>query len=80
MSCPAGYTNIINARQEFDLNFYSALRSLGFRATIQRRRVWIDGDEAHYFDLALEKGLMRFRRFKEGVLARADAAREERTS
>lgn len=78
MKCPPGYTNIVNARQEFDQNFHGALRSLGFRATIQRRRVWIDGDEAHYFDLALEKSLMRFRRFKQDVLARAATMQEGR--
>lgn len=71
MKYPAGYTNIINAREEFEPALYGALRALGLHATIQRRRVWIEGTEAHYFDLALEKGLTRFRRFKRDALTRA---------
>lgn len=72
------YTNVINARQEFDYSFYGALRSLGLRANIQRRRVWIEGSEAHFFDLALESELDRFRRFKAGVFARAHGKRDRK--
>jgi hypothetical protein len=65
------YTNVINARQEFDSRLYGAFRTLGLRAHIQRRRVWIEGAEAHFFDLALASELDRFRRFKAGVFSRA---------
>jgi hypothetical protein len=72
------YTNVINARQEFDYSFYGALRSLGLRAQIQRRRVWIEGTEAHFFDLAVSSELDRFRRFKAGVFARVQVKREQK--
>jgi len=68
----SGRTKIVNARKQFDRKFNGALRSLGLQAKTMRASVWIEGDEAHFFDLALEKGLARFVRFKRDVLARAE--------
>src|SRR4051812_35462855 len=66
-------TGVINGRQFFDYELYGALRSLGMRARIQRRRVWIEGSDAQYFDLARTRGLDQFHTFKASVLARAAA-------
>lgn len=68
----AGRTKIVNARKQIDPKFRGALRTLKLRATTMRACVWIEGDEAHFFDLALEKGLTRFDHFKRDVLARAE--------
>lgn len=67
-----GYTEIVDARTMFDPGLERALRKLGLQAKIQRARVWIEGEEAHFFDLALQKSFVRFRAFARDVLARAN--------
>lgn len=70
---PSGRTKIVNARKMFDREFLTALRSLGLNASFSPSRVWIGGEKARYFDLAMVKGLRAFRRFKADVLAQSKA-------
>ena len=72
---PEGLTNIVNARGLFTYDLYGAMRMFGLRASTQRRRIWIEGTEAHFFDLAREKDLQRFYRWRDALLARREARR-----
>jgi len=68
------FSQILSAKQVLLRGHYGAMRRLGLRAEKSRRRLWIVGDdEAHFFDLAHERDLQRFREFEVSLFARAEA-------
>ena len=71
------FTEILSAKQVLLRGHYSAMRRLGLRAEKRRRRLWIVGNnESHFFNLAHETDLQRFREFESSLLARAEAKRK----